>query len=187
MLPSDDNPELSVYADAQRGQWIVEDAEGMTRDVEHRGIVSTKSDRWRLELPVAVEATPMIHAVMTLDTVDLRFAVSQDEETVEITITHRGVETRLEPREHGYVLLVLARCRREDAEKGVALEDRGWRSTQQLTKMLRIEPSSINVAIHRARLQLATAGMETAAGVVEVQRRQRRFGTDRFEVVRLGE
>ena len=92
----------------------------------------------------------------------------------------RGIETVLERREHGYFLLTLARCRREDAS--LPLDERGWRDMAQLSKMLRLDRNALNVATHRARQQLASAGLEGAAGVVETRRGQRRLGTERFEL-----
>ena len=127
----------------------------------------------------------MVDVAMTLDTVDLRFAVSRDEERVEITVIVHGIETTLESREHGYLLLTLARARREDVDKPP--EERGWRTLPELNKMLRLETNAINVSIHRARQQFASAGMEGAAGIVRVKRGARRLGTDRFDIVTLEE
>lgn len=183
VLPDDENPLLSVYPDPNGSGWVTETSDGATRRVDDQSIVDVEGAAWRLELPVISEATPMVDVAMTLENVDLRLAVSRDEERVEITVLLHGIETKLEPREHGYLLLTLARARREDAE--LPLDDRGWRTISQLTKMLRMESNAINVAIHRARQQLASIGLEGAAGIVRVRRGQRRLGTDRFQIVPL--
>ena len=44
---------------------------------------------------------------------------------------------------------------------------------------------ALNVAIHRARQQLSRAGVGNAAAIVEVRRKQRRLGTDRFQITKL--
>ncbi len=185
VLPDDDNPMVSVYPDPAGQGWVVESDDGATKRVDDQSILSVGAAAWRLELPVISEATPMVDVAMTLDTVDLRLAVTRDEERVEITVLLRGIETKLEPREHGYLILTLARAMREDADKSP--EDRGWRSIPELSKMLRMEANAINVAIHRARQQLAAIGLEGAAGLVQVRRGQRRLGTPRFEIVTLEE
>jgi hypothetical protein len=180
VLPSPERPELSVYPAASGGGWVAEDADGDARPVDDQAVVTTAGRSYRLDLPVISEATPMIDVAMTLQTVDLDFAVSRDEERVELTVLLHGIRHPLEPREHGYLLLTLARARREDA--ALAPEERGWRTIDQLHRMLRLEPNAINVAIHRARQQLGALGMEGAAGIVEVRRGARRIGTDRFDL-----
>lgn len=75
----------------------------------------------------------------------------------------------LESREHGYVLLTLARARRTNAERSVG--ERGWIDRDELLRMLSIDANALNVAIHRARQQLLAAGIEGAQGIVEVRPR----------------
>ena len=90
---------------------------------------------------------------------------------------------RLERRDHHYVLLTLARIRREDAAASVA--ERGWVDRRELSKMLSMTTNALNVAIHRARHQLLAAGVGGAASIVEVRGAERRLGTDRFRIVAL--
>ena len=136
-------------------------------------------------MPDVHQGTATIDAGPTIDTISLRFGVSRDEEHVELTIIHRGKETKLEAREHAYTLLTLARARLDDAS--LALAEQGWLERDQLMRMLGTDGNSLNVAIYRARGQLGAAGVEGAAGIVEVRRGQRRFGLEpaRFEVVPL--
>ena len=131
------------------------------------------------------EATPMVTVAQTLENVHLRLAVSPDEEKVVISVMLRGEVThKLEPREHSYLLLTLARARLDDAHKPAG--EQGWRDVEALTRMLKLDPNALNVSIHRARQQLARTGLEGAAGVVQTRRGRRRLGTSRFEIVRLG-
>ena len=131
---------------------------------------------------MSIEGTAAVDTGPRLDTISLRFEVSRDEEHTTITTVHRGVETRLEEREHGYVLLTLARARLADREHPAA--EQGWIDRERLLKMLAMDANALNVAIYRARGQLAAAGVDGAAGVVEVRRGQRRLGVDpsRLEV-----
>lgn len=137
---------------------------------------------WTVRLPTIFEGTPALQASPTLDSVSLRFTVSADEEQVRIAIVHRGRITHLDPAWHGYVLLTLARLRQ--GARHVPAGERGWVDRDRLLAMLRMDANGLNVAIHKAREQLLAAGVLGAAGVVEVRRGQRRFGTDHVEIIR---
>ena len=179
-LPTPEAPEVSIYPDPSGAGWVVDHVAGEVRPIADRAIFTAAGRTWRLELPVMADATPMVDVAMTLENIALRFAVTPDEERVEITVILHGVETRLEPREHGYLLLTLARARLEDAR--LAAADRGWRDVERLSRMLRLDVNALDVATHRARQQLAATGLEGASGIVQSQRGRRRFGTDRFEI-----
>lgn len=182
VLPSDDEPELSFFQ-TSTGEWVEEDLDGQRRSVEDQTVVQTSKGAWQIQLPYINEGTPLMQLELALETISLQFAVSRDEERVEMTILHRGMEIPLEPREHGYVLLTLARARSED--EALPLDQRGWRDRDRLEKMLAMDSNALNVAIHRARQQLSSAGVAGAANIVEVRRKQRRLGTDRFRIVSL--
>jgi hypothetical protein len=183
VLPDDEHPELTVHLDPLGTGWRVLESEGETALIGDRATVSAGGRSWRLELPGAAEATPVVQMPMKLDNVTLRLGVTPDEETVEVEVVLRGEATKLEPRGFGYLLVVLARARRQDEQLPPA--ERGWRKVTDLSRMLKLDPNSLNVAIHRARLQLAAIGLEDATGIVDVRRGERRIGTERFEVLRL--
>ena len=180
VLPDADTAEVSVYLDDTG--WWVDRGEGPT-PIDGRSNIQTTCGAWRIVLPSASEGTPLMQH--SLDIVELWFAVSKDEELVEITVVGDGLEVVLEPREHAYVLLTLARARGADAALPAA--QRGWIDRDDLERMLAMDGNALNVAIHRARQQLAAAGVQSAARVVEVRRNQRRLGTDRFRIKRLKE
>jgi len=182
-LPSASNPEVAVYADA-RGRWVVE-ADGDVRPAKDGEVVQAGGASWRVSLPAQIEGTQTVDLGPTLDTVKLRFAVSRDEEHVQITVVHRGKEIPLEAREHAYTLLTLARLRLDDAEEPGA--EQGWVDRDRLLKMLGVDANALNVAIYRVRGQLGAGGVDGAAGVVEVRRGQRRLGVEpeMIEVVSL--
>jgi hypothetical protein len=183
-LPDDEHPELLVYADAS-GRWLVEATDQPPRAVEDEAVVTAGGGTWRLRLPERQVGTAAMHVGATLDTVRLRFAVSRDEEHVQVTVAARAGDTVLEVREHWYTLLTLARLRLEDA--GEPASEQGWIERDDLLKMLGIDANALNVAIYRARRQLQASGIDGAAGLVEVRRGQRRIGVpaDHLEVVPL--
>jgi hypothetical protein len=179
-LPSAERPEILVFA-SSLGEWCAEMGEER-REITDGDVIEAGGQSFALSLPAATEGTLTVAAQARLETVTLKFAVSRDEEHVRITIVHRTGAVPLEPREHGYVLLTLARKRLED--KGLPLSEQGWIDRDRLLKMLQLDPNGLNVAIYRARGQLAAAGIEDAVGIVEVRRGQRRIGitADRLEI-----
>ena len=186
VLPDDEAPLVSIYPSPNGAGWVVEDADGEARELRDQETLTVGGTAWRLDLPVLSEATPMVDVAQTLDNAHLRLAVSPDEERVVIDVMLRGEVTHtLDPREHSYLLLTLARARLEDA--GQPPGDQGWRNVETLTRMLKMDANALNVSIHRARQQLARTGLEGAAGVVQTRRGHRRLGTARFEVIRLEE
>jgi hypothetical protein len=182
-LPGPGAPEVMVYVDS-RGRWIAESGDGIT-PVNDGDAVRVGNATWTVRVPASLEGTATVDAGPSVDAVRLRFGVSLDEEHVQLTVIHRGKETKLDAREHGYILLTLARARLADA--AMPLAEQGWIDRDQLLKMLGIDGNSLNVGIYRARGQLSAAGLDGAASIVEVRRGQRRFGIepDRVEITAL--
>jgi len=182
-LPSEEEPEVVLYAN-RSGHWVIEADDAPSRAARAEEVVRAGGRSWRLYVPEPQEGTAAVDSGPSIDTVALRFAVSRDEEHVTLTIVHRGVEIPLEPREHGYTLLTLARQRLQDAD--LPLAEQGWIDRELLLRMLGLDANALNVAIYRARNQISDAGVDGAAGIVEVRRGQRRLGVEpeRIEVTR---
>ena len=180
LLPDDDHPEVVLFDDG-RGHWALEIGDER-RDTANRDVVRAGGRSWQLLLPEDAEGTATVDMGPTLSAIELRFRVSPDEEHVEAWYVHQGTVVALERREHLYLLLVLARQR--VAERSLPLSEQGWVERDQLARWLKVEPSRINVAIHRARGQLARSGVLGSPEVVEVRRGQRRIGIepDRLDV-----
>ncbi|MCK6551558.1 FHA domain-containing protein [Myxococcota bacterium] len=181
VLPSVDAPDVSIYQDTD-GRWRAERDDGTHTPIDDGARITAGGATWTVQLPAIFEGTPALQTSPTLDAISLRFAVSADEEQVRIGVVHRGRVTPLDPAWHGYVLLTLARIRQ--SARHLPVDERGWVDRDKLLAMLRMDTNSLNVAIHKAREQLLAAGVLGAAGVVEVRRGQRRFGTDHFEILR---
>ncbi|MEN0065806.1 MAG: FHA domain-containing protein [Myxococcota bacterium] len=172
VLPNDATPQAFVFADEVDGWWL-EVGDQRTRIGDgHTAVIEGRS--WRILVPERVEATGHVDPVLPLSTIGLTFAVSRDEEHVQITVEGPGQPRFLEPREHGYVLLLLARQRLADA--ALPEPEQGWVERDELLRWLQLDANALNVAIYRARGQLAQMGVDGAAGIVEVRRRQRRIG-----------
>ncbi|MEQ8278128.1 MAG: FHA domain-containing protein [Deltaproteobacteria bacterium] len=178
-LPDDDAPRLTVFADEQ-GRWVAEDADGALHDLASSPLVRDGDTTWRIEPPAPADETPMPQVAMTLENVHVELLVSRDEDTAQVVVHLRGIKTPLEPREHAYVLATLARARQEDDTENES--DRGWVRVARLLDMLRCDENTLNVWIHRARQQVAAAGVQGAAKIVQVRRGYRRFGARQFSL-----
>ena len=117
----------------------------------------------------------------------LRLQVSLNEEHVYLSITLNGErQLDLGERSHHYCLLTLARQRLSDARNGIDSSGQGWLELQQLSRMLGLDTTHLNIHIHRLRQQIARAlppGMQLD-GIVERRRGELRFGTLPFCIVR---
>ncbi|MCY1005456.1 FHA domain-containing protein [Nannocystis pusilla] len=163
-LPHDEEPCAAIYQEGDGRWWLEQD--GTAREVEDRAVVDADG-LWRVHLPAGAAGTwedgasPLVVAQLRL-----RFAVSRDEEQVELVASCGERRVDLQVRAHHYPLLLLARQRLEDAEAGMTPAEQGWVRQDELLAMLRIKEDHLGVAIHRAR----------AAGP---RRRGRRGGADR--------
>ena len=135
-LPDDERPEASIYL--QDGRWWLE-RDDAVEPVTDGARVDLAGASWRLELPPGRTETPTLGIG---DAPALRFRVSPDEEYVEVDVLVGPRVVQLRPRSFHYLLLTLARLR---------LDGDGWTTRLELARMLRLEPKTIDVAIHRAR------------------------------------
>jgi hypothetical protein len=174
-LPDDEHPLVSVV-EGRDGRWVLEDG-GEARLVEDRETVSAGGEAWILDLPQGTASTlEAERTAPTLETIALRFAVSRDEEHVDVTVVCAGQEIHLPPRSHHYLLVTLARARLSHA--AAPPDERGWLDRDDLCRMLATDELRLNVDVCRARKQFAALGIQDAANIVD-----RRPGTGR---IRLG-
>lgn len=89
-------------------------------------------------------------------------------------------------RAHHYMLLTLARQRLKDAESGQDQETQGWIELDQLSDMLDLEASHLNIQIFRARKQINGALPKQLSLPPVIERRVGgvRFGYPDFQIIR---
>jgi pSer/pThr/pTyr-binding forkhead associated (FHA) protein len=184
VLPSGDEPELSIYRQAD-GNWIAEGADRVWA-LEPDEIVLAGTRRFRFEPGAAVYATSAsMHHLPTPAAVALEFVVSRNEEQVDLTIVHGGKRTGLRPRAHTYLLLTLARLRMQDqAQAELPQSSHGWIEQSRLLKMLATTPAQLALDIYRARRQFSDAGVVDSAQLVErrASSRELRLGVESITV-----
>ncbi len=170
-LPDGDDPSLLIELDPSRG-WIAV-GDGARRVVEDGERVDVGGREYRLGLPRGLEHDVSQTAVLKgvsldrrLETMGLDFAVSADEEYIEVTVRFDGHQQAIKPRAHLELLLVLARRRLEDSKEGVPASEAGWVYTSELRSMLRISANRYYVMAHRCRKDLEDLGIADASRIL---------------------
>lgn len=183
-LPDAADPVACIYQDPA-GAWVCE-RRGEPTVLDDRTILSVGDAAWRIYLPTACQATTQEEGGLTsVAGLRLRLAFSRDEEVIEAAAFAGERRLDLQVRAHNYLLLLLARRRLADREAGVPDPEQGWIRQDDLLRMLRIDDNHLNITVHRARSQLAKAGVGDAAALIErrSQVRQMRIGVRDLELV----
>lgn len=166
-LPDAEHPELSIHRRLD-GTWLAESSERVWTP-ECDEVVVAGGRRFRFEPGGVVTATAAgAERLPTPSTIALEFAVSRNEEQVDITILHREQRQTLRPRAHTYLLLTLARVRLNDqADPELPPTSHGWVDQQRLLKMLATNAPQLALDVYRARRQFADAGVCDSAQLIE--------------------
>lgn len=121
-----------------------------------------------------------------IDRLQIKFIVSLNEEHVTLSLSNGHCAIDLGERTHHYSLLVLARQRLRDAERGLDLSSQGWIEADQLSHSLGIDTSHLNIHIFRARNQFKQALylLDSKHELIERRRCELRFGLFSFQIIR---
>ena len=185
LLPSSETPELCIYQ-ARPGLWMLEQ-NGETRALKdgdrlqvgsagvHRFVAAAPMDDQQVAEITRESAAPWL--VMRL---------SLDEEHASLEVKDGVARTDLGERSHHYCLATLARRRMADQERGLEPGAQGWLASAELSRMLGMEPTHLNIQIFRAREQLMTAlpGVAALSRLIERRRGELRIGEMPFEIYR---
>jgi len=177
-IPSDSEPEMTVFRDVD-GAWKLEGADGQLDVIESGRNYAIAGRQWRVSFPEVVGPTHSLADLVVPLSVKLVFAVSRDEEHVEV-FAHVGERaTSLGSRGHNYLLLTLARARLADQQLGFAEAACGWVYLDELLRAMCVERTQLNIDIFRIRQHFAKAGLQEAINVIERRpaTRQLRLGT----------
>lgn len=178
LLPDAQQPEVNVFF--HDGKWTLEHIDGIEHLIDG-AMVRAAGRTWEFVLCDDLESTaenPIAAASTQPAEVALHFDVSQDEEHTRLSLVTQGRSVSLGERIHHYTLVTLARVRSQDAKRGLAPQSQGWIALDELSRMLGVEPSYVNIQIFRAKHQILNALPSQPAGAQLVERRRGdvRFG-----------
>lgn len=181
-LPSPEQPLLTVHRDPQGAWWV--EGEGATWEIADQVSLTAGGRKFRLCLPhVSARTTPLLGFVgRRVSELSISFHPSADLEHIEIEVACGGVSERLGARNHNEMLLVMARARTRDQERGLSEAECGWIYQDELCKALGLESDRLNVDVYRVRRQIAGLGLLDPASIIErrVKTRELRIGTSRL-------
>lgn len=184
LLPDEQQPEVNVYF--HEGKWMLEHIGGIEY-LSDGTVVRTSGSTWEFVLGDDLASTsenPIAASAPASAEVSLHFNVSQNEEHTSLSLVADGKSVSLGERIHHYTLVTLARVRQQDAQRGVAPQSQGWIGLDELSRMLGVEPSYVNIQIFRAKHQILNALAPRLAEPPLVERRRGnvRLGNYPFEI-----
>ena len=185
LLPSSEAPELCIYQ-ATPGLWMLEQ-NGETRALKdgERLQVGTAGEH-RFVAAAPMDDTQVVEIQREAEAPWLVMRLSLDEEHTRLEVKDGAERTDLGERSHHYCLVTLARRRMADQERGLEPGAQGWLGSAELSRMLGMEPTHLNIQIFRAREQLMTArpGVAALSRLIERRRGELRMGELPFEIYR---
>lgn len=198
LLPDEMHPELVVYRGDRK--WHVkpwseaDDADAdADRPLAHGDTITTGKLEWTIALPSDTDTGTAQRTYMRrglLAGYRLRIEVSRNMEDFRL-ILGRDHEVRTLPsRRHHELLWLLARARLEDRSSGVAADEEGWRSPDELLQQMGAGRGDtfLNVLVHRTRKQLEKAGFSDYEDIIERRSKPKaelRIGVREVEVAEL--
>lgn len=183
-LPSASAPECTLLLHAD--SWRLEGADGGLRPIADGAIIECGGRRYRFCAPLSSEATASVLQPADGRAPGLHFAVSSDEEFVELFLCYDERRLPLGSRGHNYLLLTLARAYLKDCAAGAPAESSGWVDKDELARGLGMTPQQIDGEVFRIRKHFSQHGLGEAVTIIERRPRtkQIRLGIRRVTVER---
>lgn len=185
-LPNEENPEISFFCTPDR-QWKAERA-GETIELEHNQVFEYNSESWRFVRNELVDETVDYGRIK--EHAWFEFALSADQEQINIKIVVNELAMDLGERSYNYMLLALARKRLEHMEAGYDANEQGWITIDSLTHELskeelkEVDQYNLNLRIHRLRkgLQKLKPHGSQFVNVIERRKGEIRFAHPKIKI-----
>jgi hypothetical protein len=187
-LPSADEPLATIYRAAEGG-WVLEQADDSTTRITNLQTFEVAGRLWRFSCSESMRTTSVATTPLDVEIrhVHLSFAVSRDEEHVQLHVSSAGRTFDMGARCHNYLLLTLARRRASDASENLPDTSCGWTYQEDLARDPTMAPPQLNIDVFRIRRQFAAIGVVDAANIIErrPRTRQLRIGTAHITITTL--
>ena len=188
LLPNDEDPEYAIYLGYPNKYWCLEhlnQTDLHAKILKENDLITFSGKRWQLRHNRSLESTRELRDEgWTLDTIELIFNLSMDEEHTSLLLQTPSGSVELDARIYHYLTLSLARYKAEAAIKNITKSEQGWIYTEQLAKDLGLSETYTNIQIHRARKHFTDAMSEHLDCSNFIQRRDGkvRLGATRFKI-----
>ena len=161
--------EIMVYL-AEDGHWHC-DLDGDDSVLQSDDLVGYNKSLWQFLDARPSVATVAIDMSPPPDDIQFNFEASQNEEHVSLRLVVNNSVIEFGERSHHYLLLLMARKRLEDQEKGIDRMEQGWIKKDLLVNMIGMAEQHINIQICRFRKLVASTLPHSATLHQVIERR----------------
>jgi hypothetical protein len=151
ILPIEES-EIMIYL-SEQSQWICE-VDGNSHILTIGDVVGVGRQRWQFVEGRPSTATTVNNTLPQPQDIKFHFNASQNEEHVSLNLIVDNKPIKMGRRSHHYLLLLLARQRLDDSEKGLHPTEQGWINKDHLIKMTGTLEQHLNILIYRFRKQV---------------------------------
>lgn len=184
-LPSAQSPECTLYLERD-GAWRMERADGEIELVRDGQVIDCAGRQFRFCCPASTLATETLAALTPRSEPTLCFAVSSDEDFVELSLEYGERRVALGSRSHNYLMLTLARQRLTDMAANLPEASCGWMDKDELADGFKMTPQQVDGEVFRIRKHFTQHGLPESTTVIERRPRtkQIRLGLSRVRIDR---
>jgi len=184
-LPSSKNPECTLFL-AQDGTWRVEQANGEVEVLVDGQVIECAGQKFRFCCPTSNSATEALVASSSPGRPTLLFAVSSDEDFVELTLAYAEKRIALGSRSHNYLMLTLARQMLADRAANLPEASCGWMDKDVLAEGFKMTPQQVDGEVFRIRKHFMQHGLPESTTIIERRPRtkQIRLGLTQLRIER---
>jgi hypothetical protein len=181
-LPSSQNPEHTLYLDHD-GSWRLERADGEVEVVVDGQVIECGGRQFRFCCPASTSTTEALTSASPGEPT-LCFAVSSDEDFVELALEYPERRVALGSRSHNYLMLTLARQKLSDLAQNLPEASCGWMDKDELADGFKMTPQQVDGEVFRIRKHFTQHGLPESTVVIERRPRtkQIRLGLSRLRI-----
>ena len=167
ILPNEEQAECLICN--QGDHWLVEQGEAVFPLYDGQTLVLAEREWVFHPNDLLQDTIPQLHHSKAEESLKMTFNISLDEENIGLVMDTDHAQYNLGEKAHHYPMLLLAKQRIVDKDKGIAEKEMGWLSTDVLMHELRTDASHLNILIYRARK--AVSQIDPLLGRDMIQRR----------------
>jgi hypothetical protein len=165
-LPSSKQPECTLYL-APDGLWNIEQPNGEVEALSDGQIIDCAGQKFRFCCPSSNSAIETLSLAHERVVPTLHFAVSSDEDFVELTLEYPERRVPLGSRSHNYLMLTLARQMLADRAANLPEASCGWMDKDELADGFKMTPQQVDGEVFRIRKHFTQHGLPESTTIIE--------------------
>jgi hypothetical protein len=165
-LPSSKQPECTLYL-APDGLWKIEQQNGEVEELSDGQIIDCAGKKFRFCFPSSNSAIETLSLAHERVVPTLHFAVSSDEDFVELTLEYPERRVPLGSRSHNYLMLTLARQMLTDRAANLPEASCGWMDKDELADGFKMTPQQVDGEVFRIRKHFTQHGLPESTTIIE--------------------